>query len=691
MNAYPQPNDKTITPGVYTSTFTGVWSNSAILNAGSVRIDHTFNSRFSIFGRYNDAPSEGTTRQQALSTLGPVTVNTRTVTLGFNAFLTSQISNTLRANYSTQEAESSFSLDSFGGAVPPPASLLLGPLSVQTNEATFSFFTGSFNVGRLVRNSTRQINVGDDLSFATGTHQMKYGADYRNIDLHSDPHRHGVFYSARSVQNFLTSNGQARIGTGTSSPARIRSKALSLYAQDTWKASRRVTLTYGVRWELSPAPAALGTTTLASWSNVNNPSQIALAPSGTPTWQTRYGNFAPRIGLAYALSDKGDFVLRAGGGVFYDLGVGTSVVGYFPNLANNSVPGVQLPIPDPTPYLPVISLQPPYPNGAIGFSPDLKLPRSYQWNIALEKSFSGKQVFSATYVGQAGRDLLRQEALYQPNSNFLGDFFLTINNARSNYNALQLQYRRPLSARLQALFNYTWSHSLDNASNDVFAGLSSTVISAASDYASSDFDVRQSFSGAITYAIPAVSRSGPLALVSKDWSVDTVIVARSGFPLNAFLLFESVDPAGQVLTRPDRVPGQPVWVSAPTAPGGKMLNSTMDPVTGAITGGAFSVPATIRQGTEGRNDIAGFGLTQVDLSVGRKFPFTERVNLQFRADAFNILNHPNFANPLGYFELGSSYLQSPSMLNGTSGLGGLNPLFQEGGPRSLQLSLRLTF
>jgi len=120
-----------------------------------------------------------------------------------------------------------------------------------------------------------------------------------------------------------------------------------------------------------------------------------------------------------------------------------------------------------------------------------------------------------------------------------------------------------------------------------------------------------------------------------------------------------------------------------------MLNVQYDPNTGAIVGGAFAIPSTLRQGTEGRNDIPGFGFTQVDLSIARSFALTERVSLQFRTDAFNVFNHPNFTNPDGYIEFGTTYLQSSMMLN--RGLGGLNPLFQEGGPRSLQLSLRLMF
>jgi hypothetical protein len=153
-------------------------------------------------------------------------------------------------------------------------------------------------------------------------------------------------------------------------------------------------------------------------------------------------------------------------------------------------------------------------------------------------------------------------------------------------------------------------------------------------------------------------------------------VARTGFPFNALVLAPSA--LGVAFSRPDLVSGQPEWISSGGAPGGKILNAA-----------AFSVPATVRQGTERRNDIPGFGLTQVDLSVGRRFPIRGRVNLAFRADAFNVLNHPNFTNPLAFVQFGSFYLQSLLMLN--QGLQGLNPLFQQGGPRSLQLSLKLAF
>jgi len=329
-------------------------------------------------------------------------------------------------------------------------------------------------------------------------------------------------------------------------------------------------------------------------------------------------------------------------------------------------------------YLPTISLQPPFPDpGSQGFAPHLKLPRSYQWNLALEKSFGGQQAVSLSYVGQVGKNLLRQEGIGQPNANFSGAFLLTQNSAHSNYNSLQLQYRRPLSSRLHAILNYTWSHSLDNASNDVVEAISSTVISAQRDYASSDFDVRHSFSGALTLALPAAGENAVLNTLTKDWLLEGVVVARNGFPFNLAVLGAQVSGTNP---RPDVVAGQPVWIASKGAPAGKLVNPA-----------AFTAPGPGQQGTEGRNDIPGFGLTQVDLSIERRFRITDKLSLHFRTDAFNLFNHPNFTNPLGFY-LGPSdttSLQSSQMLN--HGLGGLNSLFQAGGPRSLQLSLKLDF
>ncbi len=678
LNAFPLPNGQPSSPTAYTAPFTGAYSNSASLDAGSIRIDHTLSSRYSIFGRYNDAPSQVVSRCCALNDLGTTTGNTQTLTVGANLAFNDQIVNTLRGNYSTQTAGLDEKQDAFGGATPINEDLLLGTLPAARTLVSFFFFDANlYIIGPDTTNRTKQLNFVDDLSWSRGTHQLKFGGDYRAIFIDENPFGNELLFSATSVQQFL-STGQAVLDGATANSAQLLTPALSLYAQDTWKIAPRLTLTYGLRWELNPAPSVRGATKLAAWTSVDDPVNLALAPAGTPLWKTTYDNFAPRLGIAYAITKKADFVVRAGGGIFYDLGAGQAVqlATSFPNFAFGNAATVSLPLADATPFVPVLSRQPPFPNGVEGYAPDLRLPRSYEWNLALEKSF-GSQVVSATYLGQAGRDLLRQEALSQPNSNFAGDFLAWQGNGYSNYHSLQLQVRRPLSSRLQAIINFAWSHSLDNASNDAVVNLSNAIISAARDYASSDFDIRRSLSAAFTYSIPGMSRNKPLSLLTSNWSIDSVVVARSGFPFNGVLLFGSPDAGGFARSRPDLVAGQPFWIPSSAAPGGRMLNAM-----------AFSIPSTARQGTEGRNDIPGFGLTQIDFSVGRKFPISEKVGLQFRADAFNLFNHPNFANPAAFVQL-SSTLSSTQMLN--QGLGGLNPLFQEGGPRSLQVSLKLTF
>jgi hypothetical protein len=675
LDAYPQPDDRSVIPGVYTSAFTGVFSNRATLNAGSVRIDHTFNDHLSVFGRYNEAPSETASRVFGLSMLDTVDVNTRTLTLGANMSPGSRISNAVRMNYSTQASIDTQSLSPLGGAVALNPGYFLGPVPASASLVEFQTFDTDFlATGRLVNGKSKQFDFADDLVLASGTHELKLGADYRPLFLDVRPASQTLEFDANDVPTLLAS-GQGSLSVTARRPAKLLTQAFSAYAQDSWKPSRRLTLVYGLRWELAPPPSARGNTTLASWSNLANPASFALAPSGTALWRTVYTNFAPRIGLAYKLTADGDLVVRGGWGLFYDTGLGgvATLTTSFPNSAAAFADNVSVPIPDAQPYIPAITQAPPYP-GLFGFSPTLVSPRSYQWNLALEKSFSRRQALSATYVGQAGRDELRNTGYFQPNANFSSFFYVTSNSAISNYDALQVQYRRPVTSGLQLLLGYTYAHSLDNASNDVTSG--TNTISGARDYASSDFDVRHSFSGALSYNVPSPSKQGLVSAFARDWSIDSTVIARSGFPFNGQVFV--VSPVlGFAFIRPNIVPNQPYWIAAAGAPGGKSLNAA-----------AFTTPAPGLQGSEARNDIQGFGLTEIDLSLAREFPLTDRVRLKFRTDAFNLFNHPNFTNPQARIPVAST-LVSQKMLN--QGLGGLNPIFQEGGPRSLQLSLRLSF
>jgi hypothetical protein len=546
-------------------------------------------------------------------------------------------------------------------------------------------------LGLSPQNEVAQWNIVDDFVVTKGLHQLKFGADYRRLPIRQTGLKSLINYIPVDAAQFASKATVFVVTNELFKPASFYLHAFSTYAQDRWSIGRRISLSYGVRWELNPPPVAEAGTLLTSWQNVDNPAQIALAPAGTSVWKTTYGNFAPRIGIAWQVSQRGDLVVRAGWGIFYDLGTGVAanLSSAFPNhgelIAFGSFP---VPITDTASITPSVSLQPPYVSQAItAISPNLQLPYSFQWNVAVEKSLWSKQALSLTYVGQAGRRLLRSERVVDPNANFVGTTFdLTRNGDTSDYHALQVQFRRPFSQRVQALLNYTLSHSIDTNSDDSLPSISHFVLSVPGDRGSSNFDVRHTFSGAVTYEIPGFQRNPVLSKLTENWSLNGVVQARTGFPLHIFS--RNVPIPGQASeTRPDLVPGVPVWIVDGSAPGGKRLNPA-----------AFVLPKTARQGTLGRNVFTGFGATQVDASIARRFIFTERLNLQFRAEVFNVFNHPNFSSTDDSFSQCSGALGSncklpfgvaTQMLN--RGLGGLNALYQIGGPRSIQLSLKFLF
>ena len=684
LNSYPVPNGPVSPTNPNLARFAGNYSNRTSINATSLRIDHSFNARFSIFGRYNYSPSSSVVRvAPAMAVNDFIHSNTQTSTIGTTMQIAPKAINVLRGNYSKQDAYDADKLDPFGGATPFNTSVLLpSPFVPSKSSVLVSIFggvtAGQFISGKNSNNSESQVNIGDDFSLSKGAHQLKFGVDYRNLLLR-DGRPVILTYFFLNVPAVL--KGQDFFSQIiNANDLNLGFRSTSLYAQDTWKAGTRLTLNYGLRWELNPAPYGRNRTVLGTFSNIDNPQALSVAPPGTPMWNTTYRNFAPRLGLAYRLNSKGDLVLRGGWGIFYDLGTGAAadMTDSYPNenrviLRNQTLPLSNFSLPPLPPTAPYPSLY--------LFDRNLQLPYSQQWNVALEKGFGADQAISVTYVGQAGRRLLNNESSIAP-SPLVSEFFnVTRNAGSSEYNALQVSFRRALSHNFQAIANYVWSHSIDEASGDNNGGIPLSISPIQLDRGNSDFDVRHTFSMALTYEIRGVSRHGFRSGLSKGWAVDGTFVARTGFPVDVttFAAAFNINPLIAGTTRPDRVPGQPFYLPDSTAPGGRVLNAN-----------AFSIPTTPpRQGKLGRNSVPGFDFYQLDLSARRSFSLTERIALQLRSDFFNILNHPNFANPDGNLDDGSAFGRSSQTLN--HGLGGLSPLYQMGGPRSVQLSLKLIF
>ncbi len=697
LNAYPIANGADLGAGL--AQFDATYSNPSSVDAFSIRVDQTINAKVTLFGRYNYSPSDLKQRgpfaapNTALSTKESVSSFIQTFTLGSTQLIRPDMSNEFRANYSNQRVGTKYSLDDFGGAVPLPDSVLFSSGYSSTN-ALFEFVilgAGEYAQGKYGTDEQRQVNLIDNVSIAEGSHQLKFGVDYRWLSPFSSPVTYAQFAEFKGMS---TTPGGALSDTALGAflhnlqANTLLARNLSLYGQDTWKVTARLTLTYGLRWDLNPALKGKNLQNQPfTVTGLNDPATMALAPRGTSLYDTSYGNVAPRIGIAYRFGEKQNWasILRAGFGMFYDLGYGSlgGVSSYFPYQATKSLSLVPFPLSGANSAPPPLTTNPPV-SAILVAEPNLSTPHTYQWNVALEQSIGAKQSLSLTYVGAAGRDLLRVNNLFNPNQDFQ-QVNITDNSATSDYDALQVKFERRLSRGLQALASYTWSHSIDIASTDAFATYLNTpplIANPNVDRATSDFDIRHAFTAGVTYAVPTPQWNSFARATLGGWSMDTFLLARTAPPVD--LTSGLVIAAGTVFyPRPNLIPGVPIELYGSQYPGGKIFNSA-----------AFMTPPTGEQGNFSRNYLRGFSASQVDIALQRQFNLTEKLNLRFRGEFFNLFNHPNFGSPNNSLTSPLFGYSTKTLANslGTGGAnGGLNPLYQIGGPRSIQLALKLQF
>jgi hypothetical protein len=697
LDAFPMANGASLGAGL--AQFNASFSNPSTLDAYSVRMDQVLGSKLSIFGRYNYSPSGLDQRSPPfagpiLSMTNSLRSSVHTMTVGSTQLLKPGISNEARANYSNHRVGVRWVMDDFGGAVPLPDSMLF-PTGFSSANSLFGLNllgAGQYNQGKQGTGEQRQINLVDNLSIARRGHQLKFGVDYRWLAPFSSP-----FSYRQSVQfsGVTTSPGGILSGTGSSVATfaqqsnSLLSQNFSLYGQDTWKVSPRLTATYGLRWDVNPPLRGKNSANDPfTVVGLNNPATMTLAPRGEPLYQTSYGNVAPRLGLAYQLSRRPNWgaALRGGFGIFYDLGQGSlgGVSSFFPYIATKILQPASAPFPlsPQNAAPPALTINPPIVTILVA-DPHLKLPRSYQWNLALEQSIGSSQSFSLTYIGAIGRDLLRATKLLNVNPSFQ-TVIISDNSATSDYHALQLKFQRTLSGGLQALASYTFSHSIDIASTDAGNNRSTPGVIAKpnGDRGDSDFDIRHSFTVGLTYDLPSPESHKLVRAALGGWSLNSFVLARSAPPVD--LLGASFSGAGVRLdSRPNLNPGLPLELKGAQYPGGKIFNRA-----------AFSAAPIGQQGNFGRNVLRGFGASQADVALQRRFRISESVMLRFRAEFFNILNHANFGNPTNNITsplFGRSTQTLANSLGSGGANGGFNPLYQIGGPRSIQLALKLQF
>lgn len=510
-----------------------------------------------------------------------------------------------------------------------------------------------------------------------------------------------------------------------------------------------------MRWDINPAfqwtSANPGFSGQASSFNPSNLSNIAINPLGTPPFPTTWGNFAPRVGLAFeqSSSPKWGRVIRVGYGIFYDTGSQVSnpsnpFNGRFNNQGSGAIaPTVQYPVSTAN----ILYLTPPAARVTLPVSnggtdalivPNFKLPYVHQINVTLEQHFGAMQTLTVGYVAALGRRLIGgllypagsgNPAVFAQINPITGavtpDSLVLGNNSSSNYQSLQSKFQRQFARGLAAVASYTWSHSIDDASQN---GLGTSVLPTAATLstgspvdllrASSDFDIRHIVALSLVYDIP--SPSNPVAkAILGHWSFDPIYHYQTAIPIDILTGGSGALGGTSYSQRPNLIPGVPVYVTGAACatqnngqgcPGGIQLNTAPVPASVAAAAGciaptatnakgAFSTPALVGSqtvsGDLGRNAARAFPLQELDFSIHRDFPIREQIRIRFQADMFNVVNHPSFG-AMGGTVNATAFGTTTSMAN--AGLGansssgaGFNPIFNTGGPRNFQFALKLFF
>lgn len=443
-------------------------------------------------------------------------------------------------------------------------------------------------------------------------------------------------------------------------------------------------------------------------------------------YDSDWNNFSPRIGVAWDLKGKGKTVVRAGWGFFYDAFSQDFFVGQLPFNTFNPGPAYN-PI-GPSPILfsftttpdPIASGVPVFPDSGFSDSDvfavdrNLRTPYVQNYNLNVQRELFRNGVLEVGYVGSHGTKLFRYRDINQPpnpavstarpfdNGPFApsGGTFFYVNQlettADSSYNALQTSFTLRNYRGLTSMVNYTWSHSIDNASDgqDYVANATQPDNSFRPDRerGNSNFDSRHRFVASFSYNIPSFARAHPR--VGEGWQLNGVLTMRSGNPYHLNYNFTGdFNGTGEFFGRPDLI-GDPF---AGTNGADRFLNLAAFKIPCTFDAGGNCVP---HFGSLGRNSLPGPHYRNFDLSLFKTTPITEKVKVQLRAEVFNLFNHPNLSSPLlpsfiadaafnGLDAQGRGIGFLPITVTPDVGLG--NPFLGGGGPRNIQLAVRLLF
>jgi len=710
-SATPTPADKVLAlfPVSTSRTIPGVVHDRNDLDSFIVKLDHHLSTNNTLTGRYAFSQGEqefpfgslggfgSGSRLAPFANQSPVRVQVLSTSL-LTTFSSTKL-NELRFGYSRYRT----SFRSIDDTVDPLATYGLDLGTGKLGLPEFDFNGNFENLGATAFSLPRArvsetFQTLDNFTWTRGRHTFKFGGEYHRYDVQSfnDNLERGLFQvSAPGIDpdpvidtliGFYQGDFFVSADAGNTHRFTFNNN-FGVFAQDDLRLRSNLTLNAGLRWEYY-GPLGEKNNLLSNFDAQGNLVQV-----GTPTLPHVYNrdrnNFGPRLGLAW--NARRSTVVRAAYGIYYDYAPQNNLIANFTNsagVATNPVPTL-FGTPNFVGSLSYnqsawnasgpILMAPTSPTGQSIFITDhnLRTPYVQNWSLNVQQQLWNGIAVEVGYAGSKGTKLSR---LYDQNQFFTNPLYSQVavysDGANSTYHGLQTTVRLEGWHRFSGFSTYTWSKSIDGASDGIDFNGASAALPQNSDNIKAEkgpstFDTRHRWTTALNYDVPALQFVPNI--IGAGWQLNTIFTIQSGRPIP---IVNSNDNSGtfDFHQRPNIVPGV------------NPILSNWSPTAGYLNPAAFSQPAGGTFGNLGRNRIYGPGFRNLDFSTTKNFPIREPLLLQFRAEFFNLFNHPNFALPQGSFGTAAfgTITQTPDVAQGNPGLGG-------GGPRVMQFGLRLQF
>ena len=666
---YPTTN----LPGTF-QNYAGPVANNNNTDQTIDRLDQNIGDKTRLFFRYQ--------RQQEnlLSGASNETQNTyvsvymSNYAIGFTQTLTPNIVNDMRfgRNYFNSPALNYFAVNNLtnaGTALGIPG--FTGDTTFNNPGIPVMSISGFQGLGNAATNWYQDDTTwqgADQFSWTHGAHNIMAGIEFRKLETGraATNNPQGVFtftgqFSGYAPAEFMTGYFANETSPGPEVRGLVAEWRDGFFALDKWQVSRKLTINYGLRYELPTVPY-----TVNGNATELNPQQTAVVPANPPVKGFRFiypnhNDWAPRFGFAYRLTDK--TVVRGGFGIYYNPNQTNS----FTFLNGNPPFNLQRTYTS-LPTTPTCSFTNPFCGGSaptfilgpityplltnmITDNWNLPTARANQWSVDVERQLwngGGLDVgYLGSHVDHLDRSYYNNQPYFpgpgtiqprRPNQLF-GQIRTIQNDEISNYEGLSITLRQRMTHGVTLLGNYTWSHTLDVSTDSNGGGAPMNPYNWKLDYGNSNWDIRHRFVTSFIYDIPFFSHSNAVVrTVFGNWQLNGIWTIQTGVPFNVSVGNDTANTNSNGTYRPN-------LIGTPTE------NCGDGHLANCISKSAFTLIPTgvYMYGTAGRNLLHGPPLFAMNASFFKNFPIKERLRFQFRAELFNAFNEVNFANPNAVF------------------------------------------